>query len=64
MPIAHDRLLLAGTGAQFLLVLIRFLDVPLAGLSWEIGAYLALLASVAGVVSVALPALRSWQARR
>jgi len=64
LPIAHDRLLLAGTGAQFLLVFIGFLDVPLAGLSWQIGAYLALIASVTAAVPVALPALRSWQARR
>ncbi len=63
LPIAHDRVLLAGTGAQFLLVLIGFLDVPLSGLSWEIGAYLALLASTAAVL-VALPAVRSWQGRR
>jgi hypothetical protein len=64
LPIAHERVLLGGTGVQFLLVFIGFLDVPLAGLSWEIGAYLALLASVAAAVPVALPALRSWQARR
>ena len=38
-------LLLTGTGVQFLLVLIGFLDVPLAGLGWEIGAYLALAAA-------------------
>jgi hypothetical protein len=64
LPITHDRLLLAGTSAQFLLVFIGFLDVPLAGLSWEIGAYLALIASVAAAVPVALPVLRSWQGRR
>jgi hypothetical protein len=64
LPIAHERLLLAGTGAQFLLVFIGFLDVPLAGLSWEIGAYLALIASVAAAVPVVLPVLRSRQGRR
>jgi hypothetical protein len=64
LPVAHETLLLAGTGLQFLLVLIGFLDIPLAGLSWEIGAYLALLASVAAAVPVALPAIRAWQARR
>ena len=62
--IAHERLLLVGTSVQFLLVLIGFLDVPLAGLSWEIGAYLALLAAAAATVPVALPVLRSRQARR
>ena len=41
------------TGVQFLLVLIGSLDVPLAGLGREIGAYLALLASAAAVIPVA-----------
>jgi len=64
LPIAHETLLLAGAGLQFLLVLIGFLDVPLAGLSWEFGAYLALLAAVGAAVPVALPAVRAWQGRR
>ena len=64
LPVAHETLLLAGTGVQFLLVLVGFLDVPLAGLGREIGAYLALLASVAAVVPVARPVLRSWPGRR
>jgi len=38
--------------------------VPMAGLSWEIGAYLALLASVAAAAPMALPAVHAWQARR
>jgi hypothetical protein len=45
-------------------VLIGFLDVPLAGLGREIGAWLALLASVTAVVPVARPVLRSWRGRR
>jgi hypothetical protein len=45
-------------------VLIGFLDVPLAGLGREVGAYLALLASLAAAAAVALPAVRSWRARR
>ncbi len=64
LPIAHETLLLAGTGVQFMLVLIGFLDVPLAGLGRELGAYLALLASVAAVIPVARPVLRSWPGRR
>jgi hypothetical protein len=63
LPIAHETLLLAGTGVQFLLVLIGFLDVPLAGLGREIGAYLALLAAVAAAVSVATPVVRSRPGR-
>ncbi len=38
---AHETLLLAGAVLQFVLVLAAFLDVPLPGLGWEIGAYLA-----------------------
>jgi hypothetical protein len=52
--------LLAGAGVQFVLVLIGFLDVPLAGLRWEIGAYLALLAAAAAVPPMLLAA---WPAR-
>lgn len=64
MPIAHETLLLAGSSAQFALVLIGFLDVPLAGLRWEVGAYLALLASVVAVIPVAGLVIRSWRGRR
>jgi hypothetical protein len=64
LPIAHEILLLAGTGVQFLLVLIGSLDVPLAGLGREIGVYLALLASAVAVIPVAGPVLRSWPGRR
>jgi hypothetical protein len=64
LPVGHETLLLAGTGVQFLLVLIGFLNVPLAGLGREIGAYLALLASAGAVVPVARPVLRSWPGRR
>lgn len=64
LPVAHETLLLAGTSVQFLLVLIGSLDVPLAGLGREIGAYLALLASAAAVIPVARPVLRSWPGRR
>lgn len=64
LPIAHETLLLVGTGVQVVLVVIGFLDVPLAWLSREIGAYLALLASAAAAFSVVLPVIRSWQERR
>lgn len=61
LPIAHAPLLLIGTGLQFLLVLIGFFDKPVAGLGWEIGAYLALIAAVAAAAPVVIPAVRSWQ---
>ena len=67
-PIAHEMLLLAGTSGQFLLVLAGFLDVPLAGLGWETGAYLAVIAAglAAGAAGLgrALPGQGGWgQAR-
>ena len=52
-------LLLAATGGQFLLVLAGFLDVPLAGLGWEIGAYLAVAAAALATLPAALAARRS-----
>jgi hypothetical protein len=64
LPIAHAPLLLIGTGLQLLLVLIGFFDVPVAGLNWEFGAYLALLAAVAAAGPLIVPAIRSWQASR
>jgi hypothetical protein len=64
LPIAHAPLLLIGTGLQFLLVLIGFFDVPVAGLSWEIGAYLSLIASMTAAAPLVVPAIRSWQADR
>lgn len=61
LPIAHAQLLLIGTGAQFLLVFIGFIVKPVSGLSWEIGAYLGLLAAVTAMVPVLSPAIRSLQ---
>jgi hypothetical protein len=64
LRIAHETLLLAGTSVQFLLVLVGFLDVPLAGLGWEIGAYLAVIAAALAAARAALPVLRSRPGRR
>jgi hypothetical protein len=63
LPIGHEPLLLVGTGLQFILVLIGFLDKP-AGLAWEFGAYLCLIASVVAAAPVVVPAIRSWQGSR
>jgi len=60
LPVAHAPLLLVCTGLQLLIVLIAFLFKP-TGLSWEIGAYLALLAAIAACAPIAVPALRWWQ---
>ncbi len=64
LPIAHAPLLLIGTGLQLLLVLIGFADVPVSGLSWEIGAYMALIASAVAAGPLAVPAIRAWQGGR
>jgi len=61
LPITHEVLLLVATGLQFVLVAVAFLDVPVAGLSREFGAFLALIASVAAVGLAAGPGLRSRQ---
>ncbi len=64
LPIAHAPLLLIGTGVQFLFVLIAFLFKPFSFLSWEIGAYLALVAAAVACGVIAVPAIRSLQARQ
>jgi hypothetical protein len=60
LPVAHAPLLLVATGLQLFIVLIAFLFKP-GDLSWEFGAYLALLASIAACAPIAVPALRWWQ---
>jgi hypothetical protein len=64
LPVAHETLLLAGTSVQFLLVLTGFLDVPLAGLGWETGAYLAVISAALAAAPAAVPVLRSRPGRR
>jgi hypothetical protein len=64
LPITHETLLLAGTGVQFVLVLVGFLNVPPAELRWEIGAYLALLAAAVAAIPVVRPVIRSRPGRR
>lgn len=63
LPVAHETLLLSGTGGQFLLVLAGFLDVPLPGLGWEIGAYLAVAAAALAALPAALSARGSRRSR-
>lgn len=59
IPVAHAPLLLAATGLQLLIVLIAFLLKP-SGLSWEIGAYLAVIAAAAACAPIGIPAVRWW----
>ncbi len=63
LPVARGPLLIIGVSVQFLLVLIGFLDKP-SGTSWQIGAYLALIAALAAAVPVIAPAVKSFQASR
>jgi hypothetical protein len=66
LPIAHDRLLMVGTGLQFLLILIGFFTVPstdgIQGLSvsWDFGAFLALIASIVAFGPVSYPVVKSY----
>lgn len=62
LPITHDALLLAAAGLQLAIVAIAFIDLPVPGLSREIGAYLALIASGVAVGPAALSLIRSRQA--
>jgi len=63
LPVPPGLMLLVGAGVQLVLVLVGFLDVPLSGLGWEIGAYLALIAAVAAAAPLVPPALHLWPAR-
>jgi hypothetical protein len=66
IPVAHELLLIAATGLQFLLVLIGFLARPstdgLAGysVSWDFGAFLALIGSLVAAGPVIYPAVRAY----
>lgn len=66
LPVGHQPLLIAGTGLQFLLILIGFFDMPssngLAGYSvgWGFGAFLALIASIVAAGPVIYPAVKSY----
>jgi hypothetical protein len=68
LPIAHDRLLIAGTGLQFLLILIGFFDSPpntvvdgiAVTISLSVGAFLGLIFSIVAVAPVIVPAVRNY----
>ena len=64
LPVAPETVLMAGAGLQFVLVAIGFADVPMAGLSWQSGAYLALIAAAAALGAALMPVLRSRPSRR
>jgi len=66
LPATHERLLIAATGLQFLLILIGFIALPstdgLQGfsVSWDFGAFLALIASIVAAGPVVYPMVRSY----
>ena len=66
LPVAHAPLLIAGTGLQFLFILIGFFALPSTGgipglsITWDFGAILALTASVVAAGPVIYPAVRSY----
>ena len=67
IPVAHEVLLIAATGLQFLLILIAFVAKPSAGgvsVSWGIGAYLAVIASIAAAAPVIYPAVKAYLDKR
>jgi hypothetical protein len=66
LPVAHTTLLIAGTGLQFLLILIGFFALPSTGgiqglsVSWDFGSFLALIASIVAAAPVIYPAAKSY----
>ena len=63
LPLGHDQLLLAGTGINFVLVLIGFLIRPASGFGWTFGAFIGLIAAVVAVVPLGLPFARARTGR-
>jgi hypothetical protein len=70
LPVAHELVLAAATGLQFLLIVIAFLARPstdgLAGysISWDFGAFLAVIASVVAAAPVVYPVVKAYLDRR
>ena len=66
LPVSHERLLMAATGLQFLLILIGFIALPSTdgiqgfSVSWDYGAFLALVASLVAAGPIIYPAVRSF----
>ena len=66
LPLAHDRLLIVGTGVQFLLILIGFLALPssdgIEGISigWDFGSFLALIGAIVAGGPVIYPAAKAY----
>lgn len=65
LPLPHERLVLAVTAVNLVLVVLAFVFKPgglgLSGVGWSFGAFVALIAAVAACAPLAVPAI---QARR
>jgi hypothetical protein len=66
LPIAHERLLVVGTAVQLLLIVIGFFAMPSTNgvqglsISWDFGAFLALIASIVAAAPVIYPVAKSY----
>jgi hypothetical protein len=66
LPVSDEWLLIGGTGLQLLLIVIGFLAMPptdgLQGysVSWDFGAFIALVASITAAAPVIYPAARTF----
>ena len=66
LPIAHERLLVVGTAGQLLLIVIGFFAMPSTNgvqglsISWDFGAFLALIASIVAAAPVIYPVVKSY----
>jgi len=63
LPVTPETVLIAGASLQFAGVAIGFADVPIAGLSWDFGAYLALIAAAVALGAALTPVLGSRPSR-
>ena len=68
LPVAEDRLLLVGTGANAVLTVLAFAFKPagigLPGADWAFGAYVGLVAAIVAVTPYAVPELQALQDQR
>jgi len=62
LPLAHEQRLLAATGVNAALVLLAFLIKP-DGTSWRFGAFTGVLAALAAVAPLVVPAVRARRLR-
>ena len=62
LPLAHEQRLLAATGVNAALVLLAFLIRP-EGTGWRFGAFTGVLAALAAVAPLVVPAVRARRVR-